>query len=175
MEYGNEEYQEKLGKEKRRRNIRIIRNSLGMSLMIIFAIWLYFFGPEEMYRMPLFAASVVIILYYIYKLSQELQVFYSLVDELHFEDGELVKYNPRLHKTQNWIPIESIEDVYFNVEDKPNLLYVVYSEDGDKKAESFYKQRIKDEEKVRKALEKRSLIVEEPIAFEELKEKVEGG
>ncbi len=104
----------------------------------------------------------------------QIRTFISLDDELHYEDGEIVKYNARQQKSKKWIPLESVEEVYLEVEGKPNLLFVVYIEDDIKRAESFYKQRIKGREEFMNDIEENSLLIKEPITFEELKEKVEG-
>ena len=174
MDKSVETYRELLDKEQRRRKIRIIRHSLGLTLMVIFVFLIVFLREIDTIWLVLMVGSIIYINYVIYKLISEVKTLYSLDDELHYEEGEIIKYNARRKKTKKWIPIESVEEVYLNVEDRPNLLFVIYNEDGMKKADSFYKQRIKERDKFISDLEKRSLIVDKPVTFEELKIKVEG-
>ncbi|MBS3782744.1 MAG: hypothetical protein KGY66_04605 [Candidatus Thermoplasmatota archaeon] len=169
-----EDYRELLKKEQRRRKIRMLRHSIGLTLMAAFLLWLFFYGPRGTTWILLSVVGVLYIIYVLYRLINEVKTFFSLDDELHYEEGEITKFNVRQKKTKKRIPIENVEEVYLNVQDKPNLLFVVYNEDEMKKADSFYKQRIKEREKFMADLEERSLIVDEPVTFEELKEKVEG-
>ncbi len=168
-------YQELLGKEKRQKNIRITRYSIGLVIMVIFVFWLVFFGPTDMYRYAMLAVAIAYIVYALYRVLKGLNNLFSLTDELHYEDGELVKYNPKLRKAKKWIPLEKVEEVYFDIKDKPNLLFVVYRGKDGKKADSFYKQRIKDEEEFMEVLKEKSLISDESIKFEDLKKRVESG
>jgi len=152
----------------------MIRHSVGITLAVVIIILLLVLREIDTRSLILVAGAIIYINYVLYRLVREVKTFYSLDDELHYEDGEIIKYNARSKKTKKWIPIENVDEVYLNVEDKPNLLFVVYNEDGTKKADSFYKQRIKERDKFMADLEKRSLIVDKPITFEQLKEKVEG-
>ena len=174
MDKSGESYRELLEKEERRRKIRITRHSLGITLAVILILLILFLREIDTRSLIFLVGAMIYINYVLYKLISEVKTLYSLDDELHYEDGEIIKYNARSKKTKKWIPIEDVEKVYLNVEDKPNLLFVVYNEDGTKKADSFYKQRIKERDKFMADLEKRSLIVDKPITFEQLKEKVEG-
>jgi len=174
MDKSGESYRELLQKEQRRRKIRIIRHSLGITLMVIFVFLIVFLREIDTIWLILMVGSIIYINYVLYRLINEVKTLYALDDELHYEDGEIIKYNVRSKKTKKWIPIEEVEEVYLNVEDKPNLLFVVYNENGAKKADSFYKQRIKERDKFMADLEERSLIVDKPVTFEQLKAKIEG-
>ncbi len=174
MVKGGEDYSELLAKEQRRRKIKILRHSLGITLMVIFIILIVFLREMDRVSIVLVAVAVLYINYVFYRLFSDIKSMYSLDDELHYEDGEIVKFNVRSKKTKKWIPLENVEEVYLNVEDKPNLLFVVYEEDGSKRADSFYKQRIKERDKFLDDLEERSLIIDEPVTFEELRGKIEG-
>ncbi len=169
-----EDYKEQLEKEQRRRNIKILRHSSGLVIMALIVTWIFFTRPMETNWILLMSLGIIYVVYAFYRLLNGLKKLYSYEDELHYEDGEIIKYNPRIRKSKNWIPIENVEEVYLKVEDKPNLIFVVYNEGGIKKADSFYKQRIKERDQFMEELEERSLIVDKPISFEELKAKVEG-
>lgn len=168
-----EEYQELLEKEQRRRKIKMLRYLLGIIILAIFVFYTVFYTTLDDLWLLLMVGAVLYINYELYRLIKQIKAFISLDDELHYEDGEVIKYNARRKKTKKRIPIESIDEVYLEVEDKPNLLFVVYNEDGTVKADSFYKQRIKKREKFMDVLEKKSLLADEPIRFEELKEKIQ--
>jgi len=174
MDKSVETYQELLDKEQRRRKIRIIRHSLGLTLMVIFVFLIVFLREIDTIWLVLMVGAIIYINYVLYRLINEVKTLYALDDELHYEDGEIIKYNVRSKKTKKWIPIEDVEEVYLNVEDRPNLLFVVYNEDSMKKADSFYKQRIKERDKFMADLKERSLVVDKPVTFEQLKTKVEG-
>ncbi|MEF8833020.1 MAG: hypothetical protein V5A66_05855 [Candidatus Thermoplasmatota archaeon] len=169
-----EDYQELLQKEQRRRNIKILRHALGLIITSVLVIWVFLTQPMETNWILIMAVGIIYIIYVFYRLLDSMNKLYSLDDELHYENGEIIKYNPRIHKQKTLIPIENVEEVYLNVEDKPNLLFVVYQKDDLKRADSFYKQRIKERDKFMADLEERSLIVDESVTFEYLKDKVEG-
>jgi len=174
MDQAGESYRELLEKEQRRRKIKMFRHSLGFTIMVAFVFYILFYYSIDIFWILVIVGILIYANYEIYRLIKQIKAFFSLDDELHYEEGEIIKYNARRKKTKKWIPIESVEEVYLNVEDRPNLLFVVYNEDGMKKADSFYKQRIKERDKFISDLEKRSLIVDKPVTFEELKIKVEG-
>ncbi|MEF8835480.1 MAG: hypothetical protein V5A76_04930 [Candidatus Thermoplasmatota archaeon] len=169
-----EDYQELLQKEQRRRNIKILRHALGLIITSVLVIWVFLTQPMETNWILIMAVGIIYIIYVFYRLLDSMNKLYSLDDELHYENGEIIKYNPRIHKQKTLIPIENVEEVYLNVEDKPNLLFVVYQKDDLKRADSFYKQRIKERDKFMADLEERSLIADESVTFEQLKEKVKG-
>ncbi len=168
------EYQKKLGKEMRRRRIKIFRHVIGIILMAVLIIWVVLSDYSGTAWFLLIGLGIAYIIYVNYKLIKDVKTFFAYTDELHFEDGEIIKFNSALNKTKKRIPIENVEEVYFDIEDKPNLIFVVYSEKGGKWADSFYKQRIKGEEEFMEVLKKRSLVNEKRIMFQELKQKVEG-
>jgi len=174
MEKAGESYQELLKKEQRRRKIKMFRHSLGFTIMVGFLFYISFYHSLDYIWILIMVGAIIYANYEFYRLIKHVKAFYSLDDELHYEDGEIIKYNARSRKTKKWIPIENVEEVYLFVEDKPNLLFVVYEKDGAKMAESFYKQRIKQRDEFMKDLKESSLIVEEPVSFEELKTKIEG-
>lgn len=169
-----DDYKELLQKEQRRRKIKIFRHLLGMIIMIAFSIYIIYFSPGTTLWIILLFGSLIYASFELFRMFNQIRTFISLDDELHYEDGEIVKYNARQQKSKKWIPLESVEEVYLEVEGKPNLLFVVYIEDDIKRAESFYKQRIKGREEFMNDIEENSLLIKEPITFEELKEKVEG-
>ncbi|MFW6064187.1 MAG: hypothetical protein ACOC8Y_01270 [Candidatus Natronoplasma sp.] len=169
-----DDYRELLKKEQRRRKIKMFRHLLGFTIMIAFLIYILYYHPMDTLWMLVLVGVIIYANYEFYRLIKQIRAFISLDDELHYEEGEITKFNVRRKKTKKRIPIENVEEVYLNVQDKPNLLFVVYEKNGAKMADSFYKQRIKEREKFMADLEERSLIEDEPVTFEELKEKVEG-
>jgi len=174
MKVQEDNYEEMLAKEQKRRRIKIFRHSLGFVIMVFFVFYIYFSDLADFYiRLILMIGAVIYANYELYRLIKHVKAFLSLTDELHFEDGEIIKYNPDFRKTKKWIPIESVEKVYFNIIEKPNSLFVVYKKDGYKFAESFYKQRIKDREEVMEVLKERDLIRRKSISFQDLKDEIE--
>lgn len=169
----SEEYQDRLEKEKRRRNIKILRHALGLLLSTLLVLWIFFTRPTDINWILIIGLVVIYILYSLYRLLKGMNELYSLEDELHYEDGEIVKYNPRVQKSKKWIPIENVEEVYFNIEEKPDMLYVVHMEEGNKMADSFYKQRIEGKDDLMEDLKERSLLKEKPISYDQLKEIVQ--
>ncbi len=167
-------YEELLSKEQRRRKIKIFRHALGFAIMVGFLFYLAFYQTLDNIWILVMVGAIIYANYEFYRLIKQIKAFISLDDELHYEEGEIIKYNVRRKKTKKWIPIENVEEVYLDVEDKPNLLFVVYEKDGAKMADSFYKQRIKQRDEFMTDLKERSLIVDEPVTFDELREKVEG-
>ncbi len=174
MVEAGEDYRELLKKEQRRRKIKMFRHSLGFTIMIAFLIYILYYYPMDTLWMLVLVGVIIYANYEFYRLIKQIKAFFSLDDELHYEEGEITKFNVRRKKTKKRIPIENVEEVYLNVQDKPNLLFVVYEKNGAKMADSFYKQRIKERDKFMADIEERSLIVEEPVSFEELKTKIEG-
>lgn len=174
MKVRENDYEEMVNKEQRRRRIKIFRHLLGMGIMVAFVIYTFFSDYFEYYiRLLLIVGAVLYASYELYRVVKHSRAFLSLTDELHFEDGEIIKYNPDSSRTKKWIPIESVEKVYFNITEKPNLLFVVYEKDGNKFAESFYKQRIKDRSDFIETLKEKDLLRRESISFQDLKEKIE--
>ncbi len=168
-----EEYQDLLKKEMNRRRLVMLRYVIGIVVMIGLALWIIFYGERNTSSNLLLIVAFGYMVYANYRLVKEAKTYLAYLEELHFDDGEIIKYNPGINKTKKWIPIEKVEKVYMNIEDKPNLLFVVYRESEDyRRAESFYKPRIKDEEEFMDVIKKRSLLDEEAITFEELKEKI---
>ncbi len=173
MKIRENNYGDLLRKEQRRRKIKIFRHSLGVAIMVAFVIYTLFSDYFDYYiRLLLVIGAVIYASYELYKLTKNIRALFSLIDELHFDDGEIIKYNPNFRKTKKWIPIESVEKVYFNITDKPNSLFVVYEMDGNKFAESFYKQRILGREEFIETLKEKGLFRREPISFHDLKEEI---
>ncbi|MFP3872329.1 MAG: hypothetical protein ACOC55_05950 [Candidatus Natronoplasma sp.] len=173
MEIRENDYEEMLKKEKRRRKIRIFRHVAGIILMGAVVTFLYL-SIEGMVQIALMIGGILYILYVVYSLYKDASALFSLTDELHFQDGDIIKYNPDTRKTKKFIPLESVEMVYFNITDRPNLIFVVYDQDGWRRAESFYKQRIPEREDFIEAVKEEGLFENDPITFQELKEIVEG-
>ncbi len=173
MKVRQNNYEELLKKEKRRRKIRVFRHLAGIILMAFVILFLYF-RTEGMVQIALMVGGILYILYVLRALYKDASALFSLTDELHFEDGDIIKYNPDMRKTKKWIALENVEKVYFNITDKPNLIFVVYDLDGWRRAESFYKQRIPEREKFVEEVKEKGLFDNDPISFSELKEEVEG-
>lgn len=174
MEIRDNDYEELLAKEQKRRRIKIFRHSLGFAIMVFFVFYTFFSEYFDYYiRLLLMIGAIIYANYELYRLIKHIKAFLSLTDELHFEDGEIIKYNPDVRKTKKWIPIESVEKVYFNIVEKPNSLFVVFEKDGDKFAESFYKQRIQDRKEFIEVLKEKDLLRRESISFQDLKEEIE--
>ncbi|MEF8873707.1 MAG: hypothetical protein V5A88_03435 [Candidatus Thermoplasmatota archaeon] len=172
MKIRENDYEEMLQKEERRRKIKIFRHLGGIGLMAVVVIFLYL-RIEGAVQIALIVGAILYILYVLRALYKDASALFSLTDELHFEDGEIIKYNPEMRKTKKWIPLESVEKVYFNITEKPNLIFVVYTKDDWKRGESFYKQRIPEREKFIEAVKEKGLFENDPISFQELKEEVE--
>ncbi len=175
MEVRQNDYQELLQKEQRRRRIRIFRHIAGIILLGILVVYLYLNWKGDTNDILLTGVAVLMILYFIYASYKDGSALISLTDELHFEDGDIIKYNPDISKTKKRIPLENVLQVYFDVTDKPNLIFVVYDQKGWKRAESFYKQRILEREKFIKTVKKEGLFNNEPITFKELKKEFKSG
>lgn len=170
MVESTDDYQERLKKEQRRRKIRMFRHSFGLILTVILLVYLFLFTNYSQQWMLLIVGGTIYIVYVLYKLVKEVKTFLALDDELHYEDGAIIKFNVRLKKTKKRIPIENVEEVYLNIEEKPDMLYVIYMEEGNKRADSFYKQRIKGRDDLMYELEKKSLLKEESISYDRLRE-----
>ncbi|MBS3816719.1 MAG: hypothetical protein KGY76_04055 [Candidatus Thermoplasmatota archaeon] len=173
MKIRENDYEEQVQKERRRRKVKMIRHGLGIALMAFFILFVYFTWSEGFTRLVLMVGGGIYLAYVLYSLYKDASAMFALTDELHFEDGEIVKYNPQVSKAKKWIPIENVKKVYFNISDKPNLIFVVYKKEGIELAESFYKQRIQEREEFIEELRERGLFEKESISFEELRDEVE--
>ncbi len=175
MKVRYDNFQEKVKKERKRRKIRIFRHVAAILIMAAYLVYRFFFDWDTgLAAVMLMAIAFLIIAYSAYSLYKDASAMSSLLDELHFEDGDIIKYNPNRKISKLRIPIENVEKVYFNIENKPNLLFVVYNSDIGKRAESFYKQRIRQRDKFIDMLKEKDLFRKDPILFKELKEEVEG-
>ena len=167
-------YEELLGKELRRRKIKILRSLIGILLISGFAIYIYFFEPDFSHRWLVVIAALGYISIVGYLLIRKVAVYRSLTDDLILDEGTILKYNEDQQMEKIRIPLESVEKVHFNIKDLPHTFYVVYIKDGNKRAENFYKERIKDEDEFIEVINENNLVDKDPITFEELKEDIEG-
>lgn len=170
----DDEYEELLEKELKERKIRIIKYIFEIVIMLGLSIYIIFWSPRDTPWLILLGFSVVYVIFVNYRLVKGIKTYLAYGDELHFDEGEIIKFNSVLQKTKKRIPIEKVEAVYTDIQDKPNLIFVVHQEAKDyKKAESFYKQRINNKEEFISEIEEKSILKDEPMTFDELKSKIE--
>ncbi len=175
MGISKEKYEELLEKEKEKRKSRMKKYQFGIFVVAILFGIAFFINIDWTYRIIL---MVIIGLHgsiLIFLVIKNLSLYYSLTDELQIEGDKIAKYNPNQEKYKIWIDIDDIENVYMNIEERPNTFYIVYEVDGDRSAEGFYKERIPDKEKFFEIIEERGLVKEERISFPELKDIVNFG
>ncbi|MFW5928687.1 MAG: hypothetical protein ACOCSL_05720 [Thermoplasmatota archaeon] len=175
MGISKEKYEELLEKEKNKRKSRMKKYQFGVFIVAILIGIAFFIDIDWTYRIILiivigFHGSVLT--YYIIK---NLSLYYSLTDELKIEGDHITKYNPDQDKYKIWIKIDDIENIYMNIEKRPNTFYIVYEEDGDRRAEGFYKERIPEKERFFDLMEERNLVIEKRITYPELKDIVSFG
>ncbi|MFP4050993.1 MAG: hypothetical protein ACLFVB_04560 [Thermoplasmata archaeon] len=175
MGISKNKYEELLEKEKNRRKSRMKKYQFGVFIVAILIGVAFFINIDWTYRIIL----IIVIGFHgtilIYLIIKNLSLYYSLTDELKIEGDHITKYNPDQDKYKIWINIDDIENVYMNIEKRPNTFYIVYEEDGERRAEGFYKERIPEEEKFFSLMEERDLMKNERISFPELKDIVTFG
>lgn len=165
------EYQEDLKKEKKRRKFKMYGKLSGLVIMAVLIVLVHLQKPDY-YRIYYMVAGVYIV-YIGYKLVHEFDEYRSLMDDLVIEKGHILKYNSDVDREIMSIPIQKIKKVYYNIEELPRTLYIVYKKDKKTLAENFYKPRIEDKEKFLQMMERKDLLVEDSISFKTLKEKIE--
>lgn len=166
-------YKEDLKKEKKRRKRKMYGKVTGLIVMGIFLGVVTYYETRFYYLMFYYIAGFGYIFFLGYKLMKDIGSYRSLMDDLLIEGDYIVKYNARIGSEIMRIPIDKIEKVYYNIDELPRTLYVVYKEDGYKRAEHFYKTRIEEKEKFIDSMEDRGLLKRETISFDVLKEKIE--
>jgi len=165
------DYEEDLKKEKKRRKFKMYGKLAGLIIMGALIIMVYLQKPDY-YRIYYIVAGVYIV-YISYKLIHEFDEYRSLMDDLVIEKGHILKYNSDVDREIMSIPIQKIKKVYYNIEELPRTLYIVYKKDKKTLAENFYKTRIEEKEKFLEMMDRKDLLVEDTISFKKLKEKVE--
>lgn len=175
MGISKEKYKELLEKEKGKRKSRMKKYQFGLFLIAILFAVAYFINIDWTYRIILMVVIGFHGPIFIYLIIKNLSLYYSLTDELRIEGDKITKYNPNQDKYKVRINIEDVENVYMNIEKRPNTFYIVYEEDGDRSAEGFYKERIPEKERFFEQMEERDLIIEDRISFPELKDIVSFG
>lgn len=175
MGISKEKYEELLEKEKDKRKSRMKKYQFALFVVAILFAAAFFINIDWTYRIILMVVIGFHGTLLIYLIIKNLSLYYSLTDELRIEGDKVTKYNPNQDKYKIWIDISDIENVYMNIEKRPNTFYIVYDEDGDRSAEGFYKERVPEKEKFFDLMEERDLIIEERISFPELKDIVSFG
>ncbi len=168
MERSLEEYETNLEKELKRRKVRMYRDIGVLLLSAIFAVYLFMFGEGSNVNILLILVLIGYSMITIYGLKKKLRLYHSYFDELRVEKRSIVKYNPKRDKVISSITFDSITKVYTNIKKMPYTLYVLYETEGEKKAEGFYKTRIKDEDEFRRVLKKKDLLNEEDVSVDDL-------
>ena len=175
MGISKEKYEELLKKEMNKRKSNMKKYQFAIVIVAILFAVAYFINIDWTYRIILMVILGIHGTIFIYLVIKNLSLYFSLTDELHIEGDKIVKYNPDQQKSKVWIKIDDIENVYLNIERRPNTFYIVYEEDGNRSAEGFYKERIPEKERFYDLMEERNLLIEDRISFAELKDIVSHG
>ncbi len=166
------DFDESLSREKRSRQIKNFRDLLGIILMSGMAVFFWFYEKDPIPRKPFLVITIIYIAGAGFFLGRRFVKYISLSDRLKFEDGDIIKFNPKYGGEKFRIPIESVEKVYQSIEEYPEIIYVVYRENGDKMAQKFIKSNIYDEEEFLESLKEKDLLIEESISYRDLKEEI---
>lgn len=175
MGISKEKYEELLEKEKNKRKSRMRKYQFGIFVVAILFAVAFFINISWTYRIILMVVIGFHGTVLIYLVIKNLSMYFSLTDELRIEGDKIAKYNPDQNKYKIWINIDDIENVYMNIEKRPNTFYVVYEEDGNRSAEGFYKERIPEKKRFYIIMKERNLLIKERISFPELKDIVTFG
>lgn len=173
MDDHDPDYEEDLKKEKKRRKRRIYGKVTGLVVMGIFIMIVSIYEARFYHLLFYYIAGFGYIFFLGYRLMKEIGELRSLMDDMLLEDDDILKYNARVGSEIIRIPIDKVEKVYYNIEELPRTLYIVYNDDGNLRAENFYKTRIKQKEDFIDLMESRELLNREPISFDTLKEIIE--
>ncbi|MFO7792257.1 MAG: hypothetical protein R6W73_04640 [Candidatus Saliniplasma sp.] len=167
------DYEEDLKKEKELRRRKMYKKIIVMVLMGSFIGVVTLYESRFYYRLFYYIAGFGYIFFIGYRLMKDFGNYRSLMDDMLLEGNSIIKYNTRVGTEIMRIPINKVDTVYYNIKELPRTLYVVYTEDGYKRAEHFYKTRIKEKEKFIDLMEDREMLKKEPISFDTLKEMIE--
>ncbi len=167
------EYEEDLRKEKKRRKRRIYGKIAGLVVMGIFILVVTLYEDRFYYLLFYYIAGFGYIFFLGYRLLKEIGQYRALMDDMLLEGDNILKYNAKIASEITKIDIDDIEKVYYNIEELPRTLYVVYKENGNLRAEHFYKTRMVNKENIIKTFEKRKILEREPISFETLQGMIE--
>lgn len=165
------DYEDDLRKEKKRRKFKMYGKLSGLVIMGVLLIMVYLQKPD--YYLIYYVVAGVYIVYITYKLLKDFDEYRSLMDDLVIDEDHILKYNADVDREIMSIPIQKIKKVYYNIEELPRTLYIVYKKDKKTLAENFYKTRIEEKEKFLKMMSRKDLLVKDPTSFKKLKEKVE--
>ncbi len=166
--------EETFKKETKKVRTKIMRDTVGFLIMIIFLIAVYIFRSRLSINFRLLLILGGSYLGYVtYQLYKRYRRYFSLTDELRLDGKDLLKYNPVQGKIKRRVPVENIKKVYYDIDEHPNTLYVVYNKKGQKGAENFYKNNLAEKEHIMDFFKKNELLVTEPISLQELKDKIE--
>ncbi len=167
------DYEEDLKKEKKRRKRQMYGKITGLIVMGIFIVVVSLYEDRFYHLMFYYIAGFGYIFFLGYKLMKDIGQFRSLMDDMLVEGDHILKYNSRIASEITRIHIDDVEKVYYNIEELPRTLYIIHKENGDLRAEHFYKTRIQDKERFMELVKNRDLFIEEPISFETLKGMIE--
>ncbi len=163
---------EHLDKEWKLRKIRVMRDALGISIVVLFIFLVFIFEVRLWVRTMLAILAALYAIYILYRLKNSLKQYYALTEDLVIKDGCIIKYSEKAGVELWKIPFDEVIKVYPNIKEMPNTLYILFRDEGDILGENFYKHRIKDKEKFVDILKKRNLIEEKSVSLEELKKLV---
>ncbi len=168
-------YEENLAKELKDRKWSIYSDLLGLSILLFITIFLHFrFHMEnEIIKLFLMIGLFIYILVFFLRLRKKLLEYHSYMDDLHFEEGHVIKYSSSRRKEVLRISAEDVKAVYTNIKRMPWTIFVVYRTEKGLAAESFYKKRVRDKKKFYDFAKKNDLMHSDYIDIEELKETVE--
>ncbi len=167
------DYEEDLKKEKKRRKRKMYGKATGLIVMGIFLVVVTYYETRFPYLVIYYVAGVGYIFLLAYRLMKEIGEYRSLMDDLLIEDDHILKYNTSIAAEIERISIDDIKKVYYNIDELPRTLYIVYENDGDLMAENFYKTRIEDKDKFITMMENKNLLEKDPISFETLRGMIE--
>ncbi len=167
------DYEDDLKKEKKRRKRKMYGKLTGIVVMSIFILVVSIYEARFYYLLFYYIAGFGYIFFLGYRLMKEIGELRSLMDDMIIEGDYILKYNAKISSEITRIHIDDVEKVYYNIEELPRTLYVVHRENGDLKAEHFYKTRMKDKERFIDLVDSKNLLIEEPISFETLRDMIE--
>jgi len=167
------DYEEDLKKEKKRRKRKMYGRVAGIIVMGIFIAVVTFYETRFYYLLVYYIGGFGYIFLLSYRLMKEIGKYRSLMDDMLIEGDHILKYNTSIATEIKRISINDVKRVYYNIDELPRTLYVVYKNEGDLMAENFYKTRIEDKDKFIKMMEDRNLLDREPISIETLQGMIE--
>ncbi len=170
-----DKYKENLSKELRKRKIVIYREIVTLVALTVFAAVIYIFEDGTLLVYLIIFGITLYMAIVLFGLRKKIDVYHSYMDNLHVEDGHIIKYSSSRDKEVLRIPFSRIIDVYTNIKQMRWTIFIVYKTKDGLAAESFYKTRIRDKKKFQKFVKENNLLNKDPIDIEELQDILEDG